>query len=243
MTSASVGFHCPECAKGGAQKVYTRATLARLNRPIVTQVLIGINAAVFLVGQGQTNFDLDYGLIGEGFLTTGGVVGVADGEWYRVLTSGFLHANLIHLLFNMLALFNIGGALEPALGRVRFVTLYIASLLCGSLGVLLLDPNDLTVGASGAIFGLLGGLVIAQRRAGIDPWASGLGLVIGINLLITFSVPMISIGGHVGGLVGGLIAGWILLEGGPRALGSDAAATGVVAALGAAAFAASLLVV
>jgi membrane associated rhomboid family serine protease len=246
MTSASVGFHCPDCARGGAQKVYTRATLDRLNRPIVTQVLVAVNAAVFVLGQVRGSaFEVDFALIGE-FLLPGGQpvpgFGVAGGEWYRVITGGFLHANVVHLLFNMVALFSIGRILEPVLGRVRFVTLYFVSLICGSLGVLALDPHALTVGASGAVFGLLGAMVIAQRSAGIDPWASGLGLVIGINLLLTFTIPGISIGGHIGGLVGGLVAGWVLLEG-PRTIGSEAAATGAVLALGAAAFVGCLAVV
>ena len=116
-------------------------------------------------------------------------------------------------------------------------------MLCGSAGVLILDPNALTVGASGAVFGLLGAMVVAQRGAGIDPWASGLGLIIGVNLLFTFSVPGISIGGHLGGLIGGLVAGWLLLEGGPRLLGSETAATVAVSALGVAALVTCLLVV
>jgi membrane associated rhomboid family serine protease len=243
MSSASVGFHCPECTKGGAQKVYTRATLDRLNRPIVTQVLIGINAAIFLAGFNRAGFDIDFGLIGDpnGLGAVLGI-GVAGGEWYRVITAGFLHANLIHLLFNMLALFNLGMVLEPLVGRLRFGILYAASLVCGSLGVLVLEPDHLTVGASGAVFGLLGTMVIAQRRAGIDIWASGLGLMLAINLIFTFSVPGISIGGHLGGLVGGLVAGWLMLEG-SRIWGSEELATGAVVALGAAAFAGCLLVV
>jgi membrane associated rhomboid family serine protease len=242
MSSASVGFHCPECVKGGAQKVYTRASLDRLNRPVVTQTLVAVNVVIFLIGYGRSGVELDFGLIGQG-VTLDGAIGVAAGEWYRVITAGFLHANPIHLLFNMLALYTLGGALEPVLGHVRFAVLYFSSLLCGSAGVLILDPNALTVGASGAVFGLLGAMVIAQRSAGIDPWASGLGLIIGVNLLFTFSVPGISIGGHLGGLIGGLVAGWLLLEGGPRLLGSETAATVAVSALGVAALVTCLLVV
>jgi membrane associated rhomboid family serine protease len=248
MSSASVGFHCPECAHRGAQKVYTRQSLALLNRPVITPALIALNAVVFFIGLAAADrFEIDWGLIGEGFVrnsTTLSVeqIGVAAGEWYRVVTGGFLHANIVHLLFNMLALFTIGNALEPALGRTKYLVLYVVSLLCGSLGVLIVDPNSLTVGASGAVFGLLGAMVIFQRRAGIDPWASGLGLVIAINLLLTFSIPGISIGGHIGGLIGGIVAGWLLLEG-PRAMGSETAAIGTVVALGAGAFVACLLVV
>lgn len=243
MKTASVGFHCPECAKGGSQKVYTRATWSdALRRPVVTQVLIAVNAAVFLLGLADSATNAVAGR--GGFAVDGGLFGpaVGGGEWYRIVTSGFLHAGLMHLGFNMLALWNLGMILEPALGRLRFALVYLVSLLTGSLGVLVLSPDSLTVGASGAVFGLMGALVTAQRARGIDPWSSGLGGVLGINLLFTFAIPGISIGGHLGGLVGGLLAGWVLLDAGPKALRATWAPAVVVGALGAAAFAGSLVV-
>ena len=150
MHQASVGFHCPECTKTGKQKVYTRANLGVLNRPLLTQVIIGINAAVFVAGLVSESNDA---LAGRGgFALDGGLFGpaVAAGEWYRIVTAGFLHAGLLHVGLNMFLLFQLGSILEPALGRLRFGLAYVVSLLTGSLGVLLLDPNTLTVGASGA---------------------------------------------------------------------------------------------
>ena len=123
-----------------------------------------------------------------------------DNEWYRIITSGFLHSGLLHLAFNMYALWVIGNMLEPALGRLRFGIIYLGGLIAGSLGALVLDPNSLAVGASGAIFALFAATFIAQRAAGIDPWRSGIALTIGINLLITLAIPFISKGGHLGGL-------------------------------------------
>jgi membrane associated rhomboid family serine protease len=239
MSTASVGFHCPECSKTGSQKVYTRATWSdALHRPVVAQVLIAVNVAVWLAGAA-----LDNG--GGGFIVDGGLFGpsVADGEWWRIVTSGFLHSTRpMHLLFNMLALWSLAGVLEPALGRLRFGVLYGFSLLAGSLGVLVLSPDSLTVGASGAVFGLMGALLVAHWARGIDPWSSGLGGVLLVNLLITFTVPRISVGGHLGGLAGGLLAAWILLDVGPKAFKQAWAPVAVVVALGGAVVAASLAV-
>ena len=241
MHQASVGFHCPECTKQGKQKVYTRANLQVLNRPVLTQVIIAINAAVFLAGIAYQSTDALGGR--GGFTVDGGLFGpsVADGEWYRIVTSGFLHAGLLHLGMNMFLLYQLGGILEPALGRLRFAVAYVVSLLSGSLGVLLLDPNALTVGASGAVFGLMGALFVAQRSRGIDPWSTGIGSTIAINLLFTFTIPRISIGGHVGGLIGGLLCAWILYEG-SRTIGKQQALA-AVAGLGVAAAVACVLVV
>jgi membrane associated rhomboid family serine protease len=224
--------------------VYTRATLERtFNRPVVAGVLVGINVAVYLAGLLSESRNAVAGR--GGFIIDGGLFGpaVANGDWYRIITSGFLHAGLMHLLFNMLALYSLGRVLEPALGRLRFGAVYATSLFAGSFGVLLLSPNQLTVGASGAVFGLMGALVIAQRAMGIDPWSSGLGGIIGINLLITFTIPGISIGGHLGGLIGGLVCGWVLLELGQRSFSRQPMIpVAIVIALGAAAFVGCLVV-
>ena len=240
MSTASVGFHCPECTRSGRQKVYTRATLARagVNRPLLTQALIGLNAAVYVWGLSQDD--------GRGPIIDGGLFGpaVADGEWWRIVTSGFLHSpSPMHVLFNMLALWNLGAVLEVAIGRARFAALYAFSLLSGALGVLLLSPDDLTVGASGAVFGLMGAMVIAQRARGIDPWSSGIASVIGINLLITFTLrEFISVGGHVGGLIGGFVAAFVLLDVGPRAFRQSWAPVAAVAGCCVLLFAAGVVV-
>lgn len=251
MHQASVGFHCPECTKAGKQKVYTRANMQQLNRPLLTQILVGINVAVFVVGilvdrTGSNAFSLNgFG----GFIERGGLlerafdpelgrlVGISQGEWWRIVTSGFLHGSPIHLLFNMLALWRIGEVLEPALGRAKFGAVYGTSLLMGSFGaVLTTAPNKPTVGASGAIFGLFGVLFLAQRARGIDPWSSGIGMTIGLNLLITFSLSsVISVGGHVGGLAGGLLCGYLLFDVGPKQRWATNVQLGLIAAIGLAA--------
>ncbi len=134
------------------------------------------------------------------------------GEWYRIVSSAFLHFGIFHLALNMLLLFQLGLLLEPALGRIRFVLLYIASMLGGSAGVLLLHPNERSLhgGASGAVFGLLGAAAVIMFRRGINPLSTGIGTTIALNLFITFTIPGISIGGHLGGLVAGVAAGSLM---------------------------------
>jgi membrane associated rhomboid family serine protease len=213
--------------------------------------LIAVNVVVFLL-DAASGSSLGGGGAIDGVTLEGGLVaclpesvcaglskevipiGVDAGEQYRLITSGFLHDGLIHIGFNMLILWLLGQQLEPALGRLRFALLYFVGLLGGSFGVMLLSPNEFTVGASGAVFGLFGAAVIVQRSQGINPFETGLGGLIAINLLITFTLPGISIGGHVGGLVLGAVAGALLVEL-PRRLPSDSRAVvsvGATAALG-----------
>jgi membrane associated rhomboid family serine protease len=208
MTSTPVGMRCPECARQGATRI--RSMRSMTDEPSLTYILIGINV---LAGIGS--------LLGGGAgadsssLTDDGGVSqhfIADGEYYRLLTAGFLHAGPIHLLFNMFALWILGSMIEPALGRWRFGLIYFVSLLCGSFGALLLSPNELTVGASGAVFGLMAAAAVLARNRGFSLMESGLGIWIGLNLLITFTVPNISIGGHLGGLIGGGVAALLLVE-------------------------------
>jgi membrane associated rhomboid family serine protease len=137
-------------------------------------------------------------------------------EYWRLITSGFLHAGLIHIGFNMYLLYILGQILEPAIGHVRFAALYLTSLLAGSFGALLAAPDALTVGASGAVFGLMGGAVVAMRARGFDPMASGIPGLILLNLVFSFLFPGISIGGHIGGLVGGAAAAFLLVQVGER---------------------------
>ncbi len=210
MHQASVGFHCPECARSGRQKV-VRGRDLRSGGVLVTNLLIALNLAVFVYGL-SGGFETKDRVIADG-----GLFGpaVADGEWWRILTAGFLHANLIHIGFNCFVLYQLGQLMEPILGRLRFLLVYFVALLSGSLGVLILEPNAFTVGASGAVFGMMGAAVAAMRSRGINPFQTSLGGTIMLNLLITFSIPGISIGGHVGGLIGGFVAGWILTDLGP----------------------------
>lgn len=224
MVQASVGFQCPECARSGRQKVYQGTAALAPARPIVTQVLIAINVAVYLIGLGMRG--------ANDFVLRGGLIGFAvdNGEWYRIVTSGFLHFDVLHLGFNMFMLWLLGSLLEPSMGKWPFLTVYLMSLVAGSLGVLLIGPTEFTVGASGAVFGLMGAAVVGQKASGVSPWQSGIGMLLLINLAITFLVEGISIGGHVGGLVGGMTAGAILVVL-RRQLPSDAVAIAICAAL------------
>lgn len=206
---------CVECAKQGRPAARTRARYWSARQPtLVTYVLIAANVAVFLwVAAGDAGT-----LTGTGTVTLREFdLGLAEpliaqgGEWYRIVSSGFLHFGIIHIAFNMLFLYQLGQVLEPVLGRVRFSLLYFAALLGGSAGVLLLQPNSLAGGASGAVFGLLGAAAAWQIRQGVNPLSTGIGTVLILNLMITFWVPNISIGAHIGGLVAGSVAGWFML--------------------------------
>lgn len=247
MRQASVGFHCPECTRGSGQRVISARSL-RPGRPAVTVTLVAINLAIFALerlagGAGTSGAGgwLDpASWYGQGALN--GPL-VAAGDWWRPLTAGFLHANLIHVGFNMFLLWQLGHLLEPAIKRTAFLTLYVMSLLGGSFLVLLLQPDANTVGASGAVFGLMGAAFVALRSRGIDPFQTGIGPLIVLNLVITFAVPGISIGGHLGGLAAGALGGWLFWEWGPNQDRSVAVPAGVCTALAAGLFAGSLVVV
>jgi membrane associated rhomboid family serine protease len=182
----------------------------------VTYALIAANVSVWAAGAGLSLVAGSAAGIGGGgsLMGVAGLWGpaVAAGQWWRLITAGFLHSGILHLGFNMVALFVLGPPLEGRLGRSRFAALYLASLLAGSLGALLVSPNQLTVGASGAIFGLLGAIIVGQRAAGISARASGMIPLLIINLVFTVAVPGISIGGHLGGLAGGFACGAILFN-------------------------------
>ena len=207
MTSTPVGMRCPECARQGATRVRTMRSVT--NEPQLTYILIAINVlagiGTLVGGGGASSGSLtDDGGLSEHF--------IADGEYWRLLTAGFLHAGLFHLLTNMLSLWILGSIIEPAVGTWRFAVIYFVSLLCGSFGALLMSPDSITVGASGAIFGLLAAAAVVAWNRGFSLMESGLGIWIGLNLLITFTVPNISVGGHVGGLIGGAVTALLLVE-------------------------------
>ena len=205
MTSTSVGMRCPECAR---QRTQVRSATGRPGRSDApaTYTLIALCVAAFvaeLAGGGAASLDGGGQVIREG-----GLFGpaVAEGEPYRIITSAFLHAGFLHLALNMFALYILGALLEPAVGTARFVGIYAVSILAGSFGALLLDPNEVTVGASGGIFGLMAAAFLIARNRGLDQLASQIGFFVIINLVFTLSIPGISIGGHLGGLVGGALA-------------------------------------
>jgi membrane associated rhomboid family serine protease len=221
MTPTPVGMRCPECMRQRT-KVVRNPTGApgQFSAFPATMILIAINVVVYLIeiagGSGGINnpsgkIVVDLGLFGPY---------VNEGEWYRLVSSGFLHADLLHIGFNMLLLFILGRLLEPALGTVRFVVLYFACLLAGSFGALILDPNALTLGASGAIFGLAGATVVVARGRGMDAIAGEIGFLIVFNLVISFTASNISVGGHIGGLVAGAICGLVIVFGERGGLGA-----------------------
>jgi len=137
---------------------------------------------------------------------------VSEGEWWRLVSCGFLHASVLHIGMNMLSLFFLGRVLEPALGALRFGLIYFVSLVAGSLGVMIAQPDGLTLGASGAIFGLAGALLVISHSSGIGIMQSGIGPIILLNLALTFTIPGISIGGHLGGLAGGAAITYAMVE-------------------------------
>jgi membrane associated rhomboid family serine protease len=211
MTATPVGMRCPDCAR---QRTPVRTVQNVYAQPTVTYVLIAICTLIWIGealgggGRGSQIYD-DFALVGLNQDSAGQLIGVSQGEYWRLITGGFLHdpSNPLHLAFNMYVLYWLGTMIEPALGHARFLALYFASLLAGSLGALLLsDVRAYTTGASGAVFGLMAAAFIMQRERGINPMQSGLGAIILLNLGISFIVPGISIGGHLGGLIGGAIA-------------------------------------
>jgi membrane associated rhomboid family serine protease len=172
--------------------------------PLVTWSLIGINVAIYLVTVAQ----------GAGINNPGGSLfakwvlfgpAVANGDWWRLLTAAFLHANIVHIGLNMLALGWLGAPVERYIGSVRYLALYIVSGLAGSAGALITTPLGVTVGASGAIFGILGALLIIEYQQ-TGSIAGQAFMLIVINLAFSFTVAGISIGGHIGGLIGGILA-------------------------------------
>jgi membrane associated rhomboid family serine protease len=242
MTTTPVGMRCPECA---GQRTVVKTLRSTVRRPELTIALIVVNVVAFLaeghisLTGGESGKVYEEGaLFGsiEGFPS----LGVAHGQWWRVITGGFLHENVLHIAFNMYVLYVLGSLLEPALGRARFGLIYAVSLLAGSFGALLVSPHSLTVGASGAVFGIMGAAAVEVRARQIPLMQSGVGSLILINLVISFTLPGISWGGHVGGLIGGALAALAFQAGGRLRAQSLALAACVVLAV--AAFAGSIAV-
>jgi membrane associated rhomboid family serine protease len=212
MTPAPVGQRCPEHS-GRPQGVRRVASGARRTAfegtgALVTKTLIGLNVLVYLITITQ----------GAGINTPGGSLfdkwilygpSVANGDWWRLITCAFLHASLLHIAFNMYFLWFVGSAVEQVLGRGRFLLVYVVSGLAGSAGALVINPRMPTVGASGAIFGILGAALVLERQRNYVLGGQALGLIV-INLILGFVISNISIGGHVGGLIGGVLCTLVL---------------------------------
>lgn len=215
MISASVGFQCPECVRGGsgtghgptANAPRTIAGGVVVADPhLVTKILIGINVALFLAAHAFPGLAIHLELIGWYSEQLGGPPeGVATGEYYRLLTSTFLHVAPLHILSNMFALWFIGGPLEQALGRARYLTVYLLSALGGSALVYLLTPENVpTLGASGAVFGLLGATVVLARRLRYEMRPL---VTMAVFMLVLTFVPGLNVSwqAHIGGLVTGVL--------------------------------------
>ncbi|MGW2380868.1 rhomboid family intramembrane serine protease [Streptomyces sp. NPDC001658] len=222
MVSASVGFQCPECVRNGSgtghaptasqPRTIAGGTITADPR-LVTKILIGINIAVFIAVRNSTSLLNDLVLVGvwppAPFAPT---MGVADGQWYRLVTSMFTHQEYWHIGFNMLSLWWLGGPLEAALGRARYLAVYFVSGLAGSaLAYLLASPSTSTLGASGAIFGLFGATAVLVRRLQYD-MRPIIALLV-INLIFTFNPGFnISWQAHIGGLVAGVVTGYAMVH-------------------------------
>ena len=215
MTHAAVGIRCPVCA--GKATPLQRAGFTMPHAPLVTYSLIMVNVAIFAltnqVGGGGGAFGFgsaDLNSLGQRLVLFGPAV--AHGQDYRLLTAAFVHYGLLHIAVNMYALFILGAAFERYAGHMRFAAVYFTAALAGSFGALILTPHSATAGASGAIFGIMGALLVFERQRGIALMQSPIVGWIVINLIITFSIPGISIGGHIGGLIGGGLAGFALSD-------------------------------
>jgi membrane associated rhomboid family serine protease len=259
MHDAAVGFQCPSCIAEGRKSTRSGRTayggLRSGNPGLTSSVLIGINAAVWLAvlatGASTSRLVDLLALRPNGVCALGNQVvatseaacggatwlpGVDDGAYWQLMTSAFLHVEIWHIGFNMLALWFLGPQLEQAIGRGRFIALYLLSALAGSALVYWASPQfQLTLGASGAIFGLMGGLMVVAFKVHGD--VRGILVWIGINAVFTFTIPNVSWQGHLGGFIGGAVAAAIIVYA-PRqrrtlwqSLGLGALALGIVVAI------------
>ncbi|SBT49420.1 rhomboid family intramembrane serine protease [Micromonospora auratinigra] len=232
MRDASVGHQCPECVSEGRRTVRPARTAfgggAAGRQGYVTKTLIALNVLMMLLSiasarsgtaiaggglgglLGGSTPLTDWGsVLGRAILPDGSLGGVAEGQWYRLVTAMFLHYGVVHLLLNMWALWVLGRTLEAVLGPLRFLALYLLAGLGGNVAVYLFSaPNRPSAGASTAIFGLFAAIFVIMRRLGRD--TSSIVPILVINLIFTFTVPGISIAGHLGGLVVGALAALVL---------------------------------
>jgi membrane associated rhomboid family serine protease len=207
-----VGPRCPDHATTGRptrrapvqQRAMRRASFLQTNQPVVTMALIGVNVLVYLITVAQGGgINAPGGSLFEKWALFGPAV--ANGDWWRLLTAAFLHGSILHIGFNMFVLYVVGGAVESFMRPARYLALYVVSGLAGSAGALVVDPTQVTVGASGAIYGIFGALLIIEYSQ-TGSLAGQAMTLIAINLALSFTIPGISWGGHIGGLIGGILA-------------------------------------
>jgi membrane associated rhomboid family serine protease len=214
MTPTPVGMRCPECAGQRTRVVRNPTGTATSVAFPVTIALIVINVAVYMIevfhGGGGTSIG-----IGDAY-DLGALWGPAvneGGDWWRTITSGFVHFSILHIAFNMYLLFILGRLLEPSIGTLRFVVLYFTSLLAGSFLALAFTPDSVSAGASGAIFGVIAATFVIARGRKLDAIAGQIGILIVINLVFTFADTGVSLGAHLGGLVAGALCGLLIVAG------------------------------
>jgi membrane associated rhomboid family serine protease len=239
MVFAPVGIRCPDHASVGAVKPNAARTVRQVRGSInrtgnpVTAVLVAINVVVFLITLAQGSGGQPGGEVfnrGALFVSFPGFdQGLAHGEWWRLFTSMFLHGSFLHIAFNMFALWWLGSVVEQSLGALRYLLLYIASGLAGSTGAIISAPHAVTVGASGAIFGLLGALLVLEYLQTGSFAGQAMTLII-VNLALSFAIANVSIGGHVGGLIGGVLVGIVFDQADRRRLPALAYAGSLVIA-------------
>lgn len=214
-----MGFQCPGCVlegNRGTRRTRTAFGGRVVTKPYVTWTILGLMAVGFIAQLGTSDpigragaspLVWDFAMLGLGRLEDGTFLGALTGEWYRLITSAFLHGSIFHLLFNGYAMYVLGTQLERWLGHGRFLALWVLGALSGSVLSLLVAPNQFSVGASGAIFALFGAVFVIGRRLRLDLRTVGVLLV--VNLVLTFVVPQISWTAHIGGLVAGFLLGTV----------------------------------
>lgn len=210
-TFAPVGIRCPEHSGKPTGVARVSAPVRRISldpsAAVITKALMALNIGAYLIQVSQSNTSG-----GGGWLWVHGVLygpAVEQGDWWRLVSSAFLHYTVLHIAFNMLALWWFGRALESALGPWRYLLLYGVSILAGSAGALIDNPTAPTVGASGAIFGIFGAAFVLERQRHYVFGGSAMTLII-LNLVISLTIPNIAIGGHIGGLIGGGAAMFVM---------------------------------
>jgi membrane associated rhomboid family serine protease len=212
MTPAPVGQRCPEHSgkPQGAKRISSgvRRGAFEGTGALMTKILLGVNILVYVITAAQgAGLNSPGGSLFDRWVLFGPFV--AEGEWWRLITSAFLHASILHIAFNMYFLWLVGSAVEQALGRGRFLLVYFVSALAGSAGALVHTPTTPVVGASGALFGILGAALVLERQRNYVLGGSAAALIV-INLILGFTLSNISIGGHIGGLIGGILCTLVL---------------------------------